>query len=175
MYGKIVVSMLLALAYTLPAVPRRSTRFRVLADGWERGKTDARELVIRDASSLHTVWDELHARSAQLPFSGTAAPNVDFTTHIVVLIRMETQSHMESRVAVKRVVRERAHMGQNAQTAITVEESQLETGCVMLALLQPVTPFTLIEVEGTQEVVFRHVKKAIPCSTYIPLRPTNQE
>ena len=45
-------------------------------------------------------------------------------------------------------------MGRNAQMVITVEESQLETGCVMLSLLQHVTPFTLVEVEGAQEVVF---------------------
>jgi hypothetical protein len=114
MYGKIVVSMLLALASTLPAVPGRPTRFGVLAEGWQQGEADARELVIRDASSLHTVWDELHARPDQSPGSGTAAPKVDFTTHVVVFIRMETQSDTDSSVEVTRVVRERARGAKRA-------------------------------------------------------------
>lgn len=165
MYGKIVVSMLLALASTLPGRP---TRFRVLAEGWEQGEADAREMVIRDASSLHTVWDELHTRPEQSPGSAKAAPKVDFTTHVVVFIRMETQSDTDSGVEVKHVVRERARAGRNAQTVITVEESHREAGCSMIGIVRHVAPYTLVEVEGTQEVVFRHVMKAIPCSSYIP-------
>ena len=171
MYGKIVVSMLLALASTLQAMPGRPTRFKVLAEGSKQGEADARELVIRDASSLQTVWDDLQAKSDQLPIRGTEVPKVDFKTHVVVFIRMETQSDFDSSIEVTHVVRERARVGRNAQTVITVEESQREAGCSMISVVQHVTPYTLVEVEGTQEVVFRHVQKAIPCTSYIPQAP----
>jgi hypothetical protein len=127
-YGKFVGSVLLGLAVTLPPVPGRPIRFRVLAAGAEPGAADARELVIRDASSLNTNWAELHEKSNQSPGSATAAPKVDFTTHVVVFIRMETQSGTEAGVAVTRVVKGRASAGRNVQTEITVEESRLETG-----------------------------------------------
>lgn len=165
MYGKILVSVWLVLASTLPTPPGRAIRFRVLADGWEQGTADAREMVIRDADSLHTVWAEIHA-SAGRP---AGDPKVDFTKHVVVFVRLETQSDTDTRVEVTRASRERGRAGQNVRTIITVEETRREAGCSMIVMAdRHVTPYALVEVEGTQEVVFRHVVKALPCESYRP-------
>jgi hypothetical protein len=174
MFARIVVSIVLTLTSVVPAAPGKSTSFKVLAEGWQQGNADARETVIRDASSLQTVWDELHARPDQPPGSGPAVPKVDFTTHVVVLIRLEPQTDTDTRVEATRVVREAGRAGETAHKVVTVEEWHREAGCMMIGIIQHVTPYTLVEIAGTQEeVVVRHVMKEIPCGSYIPPAPKN--
>lgn len=172
MYGKTVVSMLLILVTIPPAISGRPTRFRVLDEGRQQGEADARELVISDASALSTLWDELHAKSDRSSGGGTAAPKVNFATHVVVFIQMEPHRDTDPRIDVTRVVKERARAGQNAETIVTVEETRRETGCSMIvSTTQPkAAPYVLVEVAGTPEekIVFRHVQKEIPCRSYIP-------
>jgi hypothetical protein len=157
MYQKIIAGALLSLTFAWPAVTGRPVRFKLLAGGRATGEVDARALVIRDASALGAVWDEIHTQSELLFSVGRTLPAVDFTKHIVVFVRMEQQSGMDSSVEVTRVAR------RGTQTVVTVEERFPEAGCMMLGPSGHWAPFTLVEVAGTQEVVFQRVRKAIPC------------
>ena len=163
MYGNIVVRVLLALASALqagPGGPGKPARLRVLAEGRELGEADAREQVIRDAGTLRAVWDELRARSGGFgPGGGGRLPEVDFKTHVVVFVRLG--GYAEG-VEVTRVVSVRARGGRRAQTVVTVEEQHLEARCPSMLTIAEV-PYTLVEVAGTQEIVFRRIMKAVPC------------
>jgi hypothetical protein len=160
MSGKLVVSVLLALASALQAGPARPARFRVLSEGRETGEADAREQVIRDAATLRAVWEELRARSDGFgPGSETKLPEVDFKTHVVVFVRL---GEYAEGVEVKRVLSGRAQGGQKAQSVVTVEVQRRQAQCLSLITIMQ-TPYTLVEVAGTQEVVFRRVTKEVPC------------
>ena len=160
MSGRIVVSVLLALASALQAGPAKPSRFRVLSEGREMGEADARGQVIRDADTLRTVWEELRARSNGFgPGSDTELPEVDFKTHVVVFVRL---GEYAEGVEVTRVMSERARGGQKAQSVVTVEVQRQQARCPSLITIMQ-TPYTLVEVAGTQEVVFRRVTKEVPC------------
>ena len=171
MYRKIIAVALLSLTFALPAVTGSPARFKVLIEGRALGAVDARALVIRDASALRAAWDELHRQSELSLFASPTLPVVDFKTHVVVFVRMEPQSDMDSSLEVTRVARRRARTLHGAQTVVTVEERVPETGCTMLRPLGHWAPFTLVQVEGTQEVVFKRVRKAIPCDEIPRIRP----
>src|SRR6266436_10031224 len=159
MYRKIIAVALLSLTFALPAMTGRPARFRVLAEGRALGAVDARALVIRDPSTLRAVWDELQTQSELSLGASRTLPAVDFKTHVVVFVRMEPQSDTYSSLEVTRVARRRARTGQSAQTVVTVEERLPETGCTMLGTRGHWAPFTLVQVEGSQEVVFKRVRK----------------
>ncbi|HZS48098.1 MAG TPA: hypothetical protein VFC63_23715 [Blastocatellia bacterium] len=56
---KIALSIFLFLAVMLSNAPAKPFRFKVLNEGYERGKTEATDQVIRDADTFRAVWDEI--------------------------------------------------------------------------------------------------------------------
>ncbi|HZS48097.1 MAG TPA: hypothetical protein VFC63_23710 [Blastocatellia bacterium] len=83
-------------------------------------------------------------------------------------MRTKTQSGFEQGVRVKSLTTQRARTGNKTEIVVTVEEQQFESGCARLTLIQELTPYSLAEIDGTQEVVFKHVTKSIPCRSYVP-------